>query len=81
MIPYNDITAWGNDHQWVTREQIEQDLLLSQAICEISKDELLGSELIFRGGTALHKIFCRKPCDIVKISTMCVLPQAVSETL
>ena len=40
MIPKNVITAWGNEHPWPEPEQIEQDLLLSKAICEISNDPL-----------------------------------------
>ena len=35
MIPYNTITAWGVTHPWITREQVEQDLLLSKAIIDI----------------------------------------------
>ena len=61
MIPYNAITAHGVSHPWPTREQIEQDLLLDQAICEIYQDEFLGTELAFRGGTALHKLFLPEP--------------------
>jgi len=61
MIPANDITKWGLNHPWSTREQIEQDLLLSQAICEIANDRLLGDELVIRGGTAFHKLFLPKP--------------------
>jgi predicted nucleotidyltransferase component of viral defense system len=61
MIPYNTITAWGAVHSWPTREQIEQDLLLSQAICEISNDSFLGEELVIRGGTAFHKMFLPRP--------------------
>ena len=61
MIPYDVITAHGVSHPWPTREQIEQDLLLDQAICEIYQDELLKEELVFRGGTALHKLFFPEP--------------------
>lgn len=56
MIPYDAITAWGVDHPWPTREQVEQDLLLSRAICAIADDPYLGTELVFRGGTAFHKL-------------------------
>lgn len=56
MIPANAITAWGVDRPWPTREQVEQDLLLSRAICAIAADGYLGTELVFRGGTALHKL-------------------------
>ena len=61
MIPYNTISAWSVSHPWQTREQIEQDLLLSKAICEIYTNELLAGELVFRGGTALHKLVLRQP--------------------
>jgi predicted nucleotidyltransferase component of viral defense system len=61
MIPFNTITAWSTSHPWPTREQIEQDLLLSKAIIEIYKNKTLAEELIFRGGTALHKMVLQKP--------------------
>jgi len=61
MIPASDITKWGVDHPWSARDQVEQDFLLSQAICEIANDSLLGNELIIRGGTAFHKLFLPKP--------------------
>jgi len=61
MIPYNTITAWSVMHPWPTREQIEQDLLLSKAIIEIYKNEMLSRELVFRGGTALHKLILPNP--------------------
>jgi predicted nucleotidyltransferase component of viral defense system len=61
MIPYNTVTAWGASHPWQTREQIEQDMLLSKAICDIFNCEKLASELLFRGGTALNKLALKKP--------------------
>ena len=61
MIPREDIIAWGVEHPWPELDQIEQDLLLSQAICEIANDRLLGNELTLRGGTAFHKLFMRQP--------------------
>ena len=57
MIPATTITSWGETHHWPTREQIEQDFLLSQAICEIANNTILGQELVMRGGTAIHKLF------------------------
>ena len=60
MIHANDITRWGVNHPWATRDNIEQDLLLSQAICEIANDQLLGKELVIRGGTAFHKLYLPK---------------------
>lgn len=61
MIARNEIVAWGVNHPWPGMDQIEQDLLLSQAICEISNDLLLSEELALRGGTAFHKLFLARP--------------------
>lgn len=61
MIPVTAITAWGTRRPWPTPEQVEQDLLLSRAICAIATDEYLGEELVFRGGTALHKLHLDQP--------------------
>jgi len=61
MIPYNTVTAWGVTHPWATREQIEQDMLLSKAMCDIFNHPTLSEELVFRGGTALHKLILDEP--------------------
>ncbi|MGH7870171.1 MAG: nucleotidyl transferase AbiEii/AbiGii toxin family protein [Candidatus Dormibacteraceae bacterium] len=61
MIPNPAITEWGNVRPWPTRTQIEQDLLLSRLIIEIANHPYLGEELIFRGGTCLHKLHLEKP--------------------
>lgn len=61
MIPGSIITAWSVQHPWPSADQVEQDLLLTQAICEISNDELLGEELVIRGGTAFHKLYLDRP--------------------
>lgn len=60
MLSINDIAAWGLTHPWATSDQVEQDLLLSRAICAIAAHPYLGSELLFRGGTALHKLHLPK---------------------
>jgi len=57
MIPINDIRAWSNIVPWVNDEQIEQDLVISRSLIEIFSDEYLASQLAFRGGTAIHKLF------------------------
>jgi predicted nucleotidyltransferase component of viral defense system len=56
MIPDAAITHRSVDAPWPTRTQVEQDLLLSRLICEISADPYLGDELVFRGGTCFHKL-------------------------
>ena len=61
MIPRDAIVEWGFEHPWPEFDQIEQDILLSKAMIEISNDEVLGEELALRGGTAFHKLFMPKP--------------------
>lgn len=56
MIPAADIVEWSSHVGWSTDEQIEQDLVLSRLIVEIARDPYLGEELVFRGGTCLHKL-------------------------
>ena len=56
MLSINDIAAWGITHPWASADQVEQDLLLSRSMCAIADHPYLGTELLFRGGTALHKL-------------------------
>jgi predicted nucleotidyltransferase component of viral defense system len=61
VLSIGEVTAWGVTHPWASADQIEQDLLLSRAICDIATHPYLGKELVFRGGTALHKLHLLKP--------------------
>jgi len=57
MIPTNEIRAWSNVVPWITDEQIEQDLVICRSLVEIFSNEFLAENLVFRGGTALHKLY------------------------
>ena len=46
MIPAGHITRWAKNAPWPTREQVEQDLVLSRLIVEIANHPLLGDELV-----------------------------------
>lgn len=59
MIPHDYITAWRAQAPWVEDFQVEQDLIISQALIEIFAHPLLGNALAFRGGTALYKLYLR----------------------
>lgn len=61
MIPASLITHWASRVPWATRDQVEQDLVLSRLIIEIANNDLLGDELVFRGGTCLHKVHLPTP--------------------
>jgi predicted nucleotidyltransferase component of viral defense system len=57
MIPQTAITAWRNIAPWASPDQVEHDLVLSRAICELYRNPVVTETLVFRGGTALHKLF------------------------
>lgn len=56
MIPEAFVTAWSTRAPWPSPGQVEQDLLLSRVLIEMYQDEFLRDELVFRGGTCLHKL-------------------------
>lgn len=62
MIPAAVITEWSHRAAWPAVEQVEQDLLLSRLIVEIANDDYLGGELVFRGGTCMHKLHLMLLC-------------------
>jgi predicted nucleotidyltransferase component of viral defense system len=57
MIPQTAITAWRKIANWGSSDQVEHDLVLSRAICELYTHPVICEQLVFRGGTALHKLF------------------------
>ena len=57
MIPRANITAWRNVAPWPSNEQVEQDLVLSRALVTMFNEKSVAEQAVFRGGTALHKLF------------------------
>lgn len=57
MINRASIIQWSKQVPWNDNAQIEQDLIISRALVAIFSDEFLSSQLAFRGGTALHKLY------------------------
>lgn len=60
MIPKNAITAWRSVAPWASPDQVEHDLVLSRAICDLYSSPIVSANLAFRGGTALHKLFIQE---------------------
>lgn len=61
MIPNIFIQHWSNHVKWQTPEQIEQDLIISRALVDLYNDPHIKDALVFRGGTALNKLFINPP--------------------
>ncbi len=57
MIPRANITAWRSHAPWPSNEQVEQDLVLSRALVSMFSNGAVADQVVFRGGTALHKLF------------------------
>lgn len=57
MINRASIVQWRSQAPWNNNEQVEQDLIICRALTAIFSDEFLSSQLAFRGGTALHKLY------------------------
>jgi hypothetical protein len=56
VIPAIALEDWANTVAWPNPDQLEQDLALARLIVEIANDPYLSDELVFRGGTCLHKL-------------------------
>jgi predicted nucleotidyltransferase component of viral defense system len=61
MISNDAIIEWQSTVGFASSQHAEQDLVLSRLIIEIANNALLGEELVFRGGTCLHKLHLAKP--------------------
>ena len=61
MIPNIFIQNWSNHVKWQTPAQIEQDLIISRALVDLYNDPHIKDALVFRGGTALNKLFINPP--------------------
>ena len=61
MIPRAHITAWRKTAPWPDNTHVEQDLVLSRALVEMSNRPVVAEQAVLRGGTALHKLFFQPP--------------------
>jgi len=57
MIEKFHLDAWRQIAPWLTLAQVEQDLVISRALVELYSHPKVSASLVFRGGTALNKLF------------------------
>jgi predicted nucleotidyltransferase component of viral defense system len=80
MIPQRYIEEWKEQAPWPGDAQVEQDLIISRTLVELFSDNLIKDSLAFRGGTALHKLYCKpqvrysEDIDLVQISSEPINP-------
>lgn len=61
MIPNAHLTAWAIQAPWPDSRQIEQDLIISRALCDLFSAPKLKGKIAFRGGTAINKLLFKQP--------------------
>ena len=80
MVINSAIQQWREQAPWTDVSFIEQDLVISRALVAIYSDDFLASQLAFRGGTALHKLYMRpqarysEDIDLVQIKAGPIKP-------
>jgi len=61
MIPESYIEQWRQYAPWQTLAMVEQDLVISRALVDLFNEPVVKSALVFRGGTALNKLYIQPP--------------------
>lgn len=61
MIPTAFVQQWRKQAPWPQLQQVEQDLIISRALCDIFSEPALSGRLAFRGGTAINKLLFARP--------------------
>lgn len=82
MIPTSHIQQWTARAPWPDPRQVEQDLIISRALCDLFSSEQLQGKIAFRGGTAINKLLFGKPLryseDIDLVQTQ---PEPIKDTV
>ena len=60
MIPQAYLQAWRTRALWPDLRQVEQDLIICRALCDLFNDPFLKNRIAFRGGTAINKLLFKQ---------------------
>lgn len=61
MIPTAFLQSWSTKAPWPDLRQVEQDLIICRALCDLFNAPALAGKIAFRGGTAIHKLLFKQP--------------------
>ena len=61
MIPRAYLQEWSARAPWPDLRQVEQDLIICRALCDLFNAPKLKGRIAFRGGTAINKLLFRQP--------------------
>ena len=61
MIPRAYLQEWSAKAPWPDLRQVEQDLVICRALCDLFNAPALAGKIALRGGTAINKLLFRQP--------------------
>jgi predicted nucleotidyltransferase component of viral defense system len=61
VIPRAYLQEWSVRAPWPDLRQVEQDLVICRALCDLFSSPALAGRAAFRGGTAIHKLLFAEP--------------------
>ena len=82
MIPRAYVQEWNAKAPWPDLRQVEQDLIICRALCDLFNAPKLKGRIAFRGGTTINKLLFRKPLRYSEdIDLVQVRPERIGPTI
>ena len=82
MIPRAYLQEWSAKAPWPDLRQVEQDLIICRALCDLFNAPELKGRIAFRGGTAINKLLFRQPLRYSEdIDLVQVRPERIGPTI
>lgn len=82
MIPQAYPRAWSANAPWPDLRQVEQDLIICRALCDLFNANALRGKIAFRGGTAINKLLFQRPLRYSEdIDLVQVQPEPIGPTI
>jgi predicted nucleotidyltransferase component of viral defense system len=82
LIPRAYLQEWSARAPWPDLRQVEQDLIICRALCDLFNAPKLKGRIAFRGGTAISKLLFRQPLRYSEdIDLVQVRPERIGPTI
>jgi len=82
LIPRAYLQEWSAKAPWPDLSQVEQDLIICRALCDLFAAPKLKGRIAVRGGTAIHKLLFRQPLRYSEdIDLVQVRPERIGPTI
>jgi predicted nucleotidyltransferase component of viral defense system len=82
LIPASYIQEWSHKAPWPDARQLEQDLIISRALCHLFNSPVLADKVAFRGGTAINMLLFQRPLRYSEdIDLVQIQPEPIGTTI